>query len=129
MTTETTETAEALYATGHWLLENDRTRDAALVFQAMALTSQKDERAWLGLGACHERSGQLGIAAEVYRVGIEAAAPAVRCRIARGRVLRALGLHELAEEAFASARDAALASTSPDHGPLAVVAEDERSAS
>lgn len=99
---------EALYATGHWLLEQGRHADAAVVFRAMALVVADDERAWLGLGECHERNGQPGIASELYRIGTEVAGPAVRCAIARGRVLRQLGREDLAAEAFAAAYDAAI---------------------
>ncbi len=115
---------EALYATGHWLLERERFSDAAAVFQAMALTSPEDERAWLGLGTCHEGKNQLGIASELYRIGCEIGAPAIRCSIARGRVLRTLGLDDLADELFASAHAAA---TEAGDDAMAHVALTERS--
>ena len=35
---------EALYATGHWLMSQDRCTDAASVFRAMALLAPEDER-------------------------------------------------------------------------------------
>jgi Flp pilus assembly protein TadD len=80
---------EALYATGHWLLSQDRTADAACVFRAMALLASTDERAWLALGACHEALDQPKLALEMYGTGHVLARPSVRCDIARARLLRA----------------------------------------
>ena len=107
---------EALYATGHWLLSSGRHADAGKVFQLMTVTAPEDERGWLGLGAAHEGVGQLRIAAELYRLAPLAGAPNVRCAIARGRALRALGQPEAADaileaatEAAASAGDDAMA--------------------
>jgi hypothetical protein len=103
-----TATVEALYATGHWLLEQNRVRDAAEVFRAMALSAPDDERSWLALGMCHERHAQAGIASELYRIASLVAAPAIRCTIARGRILRSLGHDDLAATAFADAHEAAV---------------------
>jgi Flp pilus assembly protein TadD len=80
---------EALYATGHWLLTQDRVQDGASVFRAMALIAPKDERAWLGLGACHEALDQPKVALHMYATGRILARPAIRCDIARSRLLRA----------------------------------------
>ena len=74
---------EAIYATGHWLLERERIEDAARVFRAMVHAEPRDERGWLGLGTCHERRDQLRIAAELYGTGGAIAEPAVRCRLRR----------------------------------------------
>ena len=103
---------EALYATGHWLLEQSRFADAATVFQLMARAASNDERAWLALGACHEGIGQHGIAAELYTIGTVVAEPSARCKIARGRALRELGRSDDALAAFEGAVD--LASESGD---------------
>ena len=83
-------TVEAIYATGHWLLERDRSEDAAKVFRVMLHAAPGDERGWLGLGECHERIGQLRIALELYGAGSVAAGPSPRCHLARVRTLRAL---------------------------------------
>jgi Flp pilus assembly protein TadD len=79
---------EALYATGHWLLTQDRPADAACVFRAMALLAPQDERSWLALGACHEALGQSERALQMYGTGRVLARPSVRCDIARSRLLR-----------------------------------------
>lgn len=99
---------EALYATGHWLFTSARHADAAKVFRAMTLACPSDERGWLALGACHEAIGQHRIAIELYTVASLAAAPAIRCTIARGRALRSTGRDDDAADAFALARDAAM---------------------
>jgi hypothetical protein len=100
-------TVEAIYATGHWLLERDRSEDAAKVFRVMLHAAPGDERGWLGLGECHERIGQLRIALELYGAGSVAAGPSPRCHLARVRTLRALERDEEAERALdAAARDA-----------------------
>jgi len=90
---------EALYATAHWLLSRERPHDASDVFRAMGFFAPGDERAWLGLGTCHERMGQRSIALEIYGVG-SALARSVRCEIARARALREEGRTEAAEEAL-----------------------------
>jgi tetratricopeptide (TPR) repeat protein len=98
---------EAIYATGHWLLEDGRVADAARVFRAMVHAAPHDERGWLGLGQCHERQGQLRIAAELYGTGGTVAEPPVRCRLARARALAQSGLYEASEEALDAAKKAA----------------------
>ena len=42
---------DTLFATAHWLLSEERPRDAACVLRAMVLASPGDERGWLGLVA------------------------------------------------------------------------------
>jgi hypothetical protein len=81
---------ESLYATGHWLLLQKRYYDAARVFRVMALVNPEDERAWLALGSCHEAIEQADLANEIYVLAANVAAPAVRCAIARARLLRLL---------------------------------------
>jgi hypothetical protein len=81
---------EALYATGHWLLGQDRFKDAADVYRAMAKASPEDERGWLGLGQAHEGAGQTIIAREMYLTGVTLAHGG-RCAIALARVLREMG--------------------------------------
>ncbi len=103
MTLTDDEAIEALYAAAHWLLNQARPSDAAQVFRAMTQLRPEDERAWLGLGLCHEEKGQLRIAAELYRLAQAAGAGGPRTAIARGRVLRELGEREEAEACFASA--------------------------
>ncbi len=91
--------ADALYSLGHWLLTVDRTSDAADVLRVLLLASPEDERGWLGLGECHERTDQPRIALELYSAGSVAAAPSVRCQVGRARILRAFGRDDEADEA------------------------------
>jgi Flp pilus assembly protein TadD len=79
---------EALYATGHWLLSQERASDAAGVFRAMALLAPDDERSWLALGAAHEALEQPDLALEMYGTGHVLASPSILCGVARARVLR-----------------------------------------
>ena len=94
---------ERLYAAGFWLLDQHREEEAADVFRTMLQLAPRDERAWLGLGECHLRKGQLEIALELYSMGAVAADPTVRCRAARARALRALGRNDEADEAYREA--------------------------
>jgi len=88
-------TVEAIYAAGHWLLSHERVADAAEVFRVMLKAAPRDERAWLGLGECHERVSQPLIALELYGAGtvvaVTAGVPSVRCFLARARVLSKVG--------------------------------------
>jgi tetratricopeptide (TPR) repeat protein len=117
---------EALYATGHWLMTSKRHADAAEIFRVMTLTKPDDERGWLALGACHEAIGQKLIASELYRIATTVAAPAIRCTIARGRVLRSLEQVDAAIDAFAEAHELAVSNGDDD---LARVAMSEQRAS
>lgn len=116
------QSVEALYATGHWLLGAERFADAAIVFRTMTLAAPDDERAWLALGTCHEGIGQLKIAASLYEIAGAVAAPAIRCTIARARVLRSMGRDDEAQDLLEQARDHALQQS--DEG-LASIAEHE----
>jgi tetratricopeptide (TPR) repeat protein len=88
-------TIEAIYAAGHWLLSRERVADAAEVFRVMLKAAPRDERAWLGLGECHERISQPLIALELYGAGtvvaVAVGAPSVRCFLARARMLSKVG--------------------------------------
>ena len=90
---------EALYATGHWLLGQERFKDAADVFRAMATAEPEDERGWLGLGQAHEGAKQRLIAKEMYVTGVTLAHGG-RCAIALARVLREMGSDADAAEAI-----------------------------
>lgn len=97
---------ETLYATAIWLLDGARVLPAADLFRTMVLAAPADERAWLGLGACHEALGQGDFAIALYEHG-SAAAPGARCHVARARLLRAAG-HLDAADAALDAAEAAL---------------------
>jgi tetratricopeptide (TPR) repeat protein len=98
---------EALYATGHWLLTNDRARDAASVFRGMIVLAPEDERGWLALGACHEALKQTQLALDIYGTSQAMNRSAVRSRLARARVLAGLGRDDEAALAWASAEEIA----------------------
>lgn len=117
---------EALYATGHWLLAQERCADASVVFRALVVAAPTDERGWLALGTCHERIGQLRIAAELFALGSVVAAPGIRCTIALARALRELGHACEADDAFDSAIRLA---KDHDESGLAQLAEIEKVAS
>jgi lipopolysaccharide biosynthesis regulator YciM len=80
---------DALYATGVWLLEEHRARDAMDIFRAMLLSAPNDERGWLGLGTAHEAVGEIEVAVQLYALCARAAHPG-RCDVARARALRSL---------------------------------------
>jgi hypothetical protein len=90
---------EALYATGHWLLSQSRSKDAADVFRAMAQAKPEDERAWLGLGQAHESASHQVIAKEMYVTGVTLARGG-RCAIALARLLREFGHDASAADAI-----------------------------
>ena len=60
---------DSLYSVAYAFLEADRIRDATNAFRVMVRFAPLDERAWLGLGECHERVGELEIASELYGAG------------------------------------------------------------
>jgi uncharacterized protein HemY len=117
--------AEALYATGHLLLGDEKPAHASGVFRAMALLVPTDERAWLGLGACHEAIHQNLIALEMYGTGRMLARAPVRCELARARLLHKLGREDERERALDRARELA-ESPEPE---LVTLVEREREAS
>ncbi len=98
---------EALYATGHWLLSRERVADAAAVFRGMAVLAPDDERPWLALGACHEALKQHQLALEIYGTGQAMSQPGVRSRLARARVLSALGRDDEADDVRVAAEEVA----------------------
>lgn len=93
------EAMEALYSTGHWLLGQERFRDAAEVFRAMATAKPEDERAWLGLGQAHEGAKHTVIANEMYVTGVTLAKSG-RCAVALARLLRDHGKDGEASESI-----------------------------
>jgi len=85
---------EGLYATGHWLLHQERFKDAADVLRAMCIVAPEDERAWIALGMAHEGAEQIEVAREIYAAGCTLAKDNVRCSVALVRVLRKLEHHD-----------------------------------
>lgn len=105
-------TADALYTVGHWLIEQSRHDDAKHVFRTMLALEATDERGWLALGICHEETHELDKAAQLYALGPAACKSGTRCLIALARVQRRLGDDDLAEDTYG--RAARLASESED---------------
>jgi len=117
-------TADALYGAGHWLLEQERHEDAKHVFRTMLVLAASDERGWLALGACHEGTHELEKAAQLYALAALACGTALRCGVARARVLRTLGRNDEAADAYEKAADLA---ADADDGDLAAIVAAERS--
>lgn len=100
----------AVYAAGHWLLQNDRPRDAVDVFRTILLAAPSDERGWLGLAEAHDALGEQTKALELLRLASDATGPRARITLGLARCLRhagedASGLYDLAID-LASNEDA-----------------------
>ncbi len=91
---------DTIYATGFWLLEQERAQDAIHVFRTMLSIAPADERGWLALGECHERLGTPIKASRLYALGTAACGPTVRLLLAGARVGRKLGHDDQATDAY-----------------------------
>jgi tetratricopeptide (TPR) repeat protein len=107
---------EALYTLAYHKLSQQNHHDAACLLRLMLHLAPSDERAWLGLGLCHEREGQLEMASQLYASGVLANRASGRCALACARVLDRRGLddecrdlYEHAVEAFEQSGDDELA--------------------
>jgi Flp pilus assembly protein TadD len=98
---------DALYTGALWMLERERPLDAAHFFRAMLLQTPTDERAWLGLGNCHEQIGQDEEAKELYVTGTVAATRRVKCMIALSRLFRRNNDEDAADRILEEAADLA----------------------
>ncbi|MBX3205877.1 MAG: hypothetical protein KF764_12460 [Labilithrix sp.] len=78
---------ESMYALAFELISVERWCDASDVLRAMLLVTPNDERAWLGLGRCHDALGQREVAVELYTMCLVALPRAVRTRIALASLL------------------------------------------
>lgn len=99
--------AETLYATGFWLLDQQRPSDALHVFRTMLAVAPADERGWLGLGEAHERLEQLDKAVRLYSLGLVTCTTSARLWLASARIATKLGRDEQALLAFDRARELA----------------------
>ena len=116
-----TQTVEALYAVGHWLVGRERHREAISLFRTMLLVDAADERGWLALATCHERLDEPEKAIALCRLASAACdGKAVRCTVARARLHKALGDDDEASEAYSDA--ARVAEMVGDHELAAVIA-------
>lgn len=121
-----TQTLEALYATGHWLIGQGRHRDALPVFRTMLLVDARDERGWLALATCHEALEEPAKAIELCRLASAACeGKGLRCTIARARLHRALGETDEAREVYEEA--ARLADELDEHELAELIAAEARS--
>jgi hypothetical protein len=114
---------EALYAFAYTMLESQRLAEAVSAFRVLVRFAPTDERAWLGLGACHELLDQPEVAVELYGAGaVIAMPPSARCHLALARVARASG------EASVALEHVELAATLVAAGEteLSAIVEDER---
>lgn len=91
---------EALYALAHGKLNRQEHHDAACLLRLMLHLAPSDERAWLGLGLCHEREGQLEMASQLYASGVLASEGSGRCALACARVLDQRGNDAEARELY-----------------------------
>jgi tetratricopeptide (TPR) repeat protein len=104
MMTNAANTLEALYSTAHWLMAQNRYRDAIPVFRTMMVVEPRDERGWLGLGTCHESVGESNQALAIFDLAPHACgAQAIRCTVARARLLRETGALDEARDAYRAA--------------------------
>lgn len=116
---------EAIYSFAHTMLEADRLEPAVKAFRVLVRFAPTDERAWLGLAACHEKLGQDEVAAELYGAGaVVATPPSARCRIALARIARQHGDFTEADEHLEIA--ASLADAAGDTEVLALVRHERR---
>jgi len=91
------------YASAHRAFESGDESKATHLFGVLAMLAPRDERAWLGLALCQERSGRLRAAASLYDLGATLAPTSTRCHLGLARALRELGRVTAAEAAFDAA--------------------------
>jgi tetratricopeptide (TPR) repeat protein len=115
---------EALYATGHALLEQERHAQAAAVFRILLRLCPSDERGWLALGECHVRAGHDDLALELFSAASVALHDAPRCALARFRLLYDAGRTDEADAAHETAVE--MAERSEDQ-ELIAISKSERS--
>jgi hypothetical protein len=78
---------ENLYSFAYTMLQSDQVLAAMKAFRVFVRAAPTDERAWLGLAACHETLQQNDIAAELYGAGaVIAEPPSVRCYLGASRL-------------------------------------------
>ena len=115
------QTLDALYAVGHRLVALDRARDAISLFRTMLLVDARDERGWLALATCHEKLDEPEKAIALCLLASSACDDkAVRCAVARARLLLTLGEAEESRTAYADA--ARMAESLADDEMVALIA-------
>jgi predicted TPR repeat methyltransferase len=91
---------ERLYASAHAALASGDDEAALRGFAALTFAAPRDERGWLGLGVCHERSGELHAAVALYGLGAGLVPTSPWLEVGRGRALHRLGRAAEAQRAF-----------------------------
>lgn len=115
------QTLDALYAVGHRLVAQDRARDAISLFRTMLLVDARDERGWLALATCHEKLDEPEKAIALCLLASSACeGKALRCAVARARLLNAIGEQEESRLAYVDA--ARMAESLADDEMVALIA-------
>ena len=115
--------SEALYSVGHWLISMERFEDGKHLFRSMLRTSPADERPWIALAICHERTSEIEKADRILRLSAQACPRSARVHLARARLFRTRDLREDSERSFELAFRAADAANDDE---LAMAIEAER---
>ncbi len=93
--------AERCYASAFRALEQSDLTHARRLFAILALLEPAQERGWVGLGVCHERTEHLQAAAALYALGNAfTGSSSAWLSLGRARTLRALGRGGEAEAEF-----------------------------
>ncbi len=96
------ELADILYASGHDALVDERRNEALNHFSRLTQVCPRDERGWLGVGACMEQAGDNQRACVAYSFG-SVLAPSLFCHLGQARTLAKLGRRREAERALDAA--------------------------
>jgi Tfp pilus assembly protein PilF len=117
---------DAIYAFAFAMLRSEQLDPAVKAFRVLVRFAPTDERAWLGLAACHEKRGEPDVAEELYGAGaIVASPPSARCHLALARIVRARGEGDLAREHL----ETACGLVDSDDAELVTLLEHERHSS
>jgi hypothetical protein len=112
---------ERCYASAHGAFAAGDDVNAKRLFWMLAILAPRDERAWIGLGACGERRAQWPLAAAMYGMGAACPGGSGWSHFGRGRALKHLGKDLDADRAFDWAE-----SIATDSALLAAIAEERR---
>lgn len=116
---------DTLYALGHHLIERERPADAVHVFRTMMMAAPEDERSWLGLCCCHERTNELATAARLYAMAVTSVPRSFRCALAAARCCRQRDEQDLAEQYYDVAEERAYSASEYE---IATAIAEERAA-
>jgi Flp pilus assembly protein TadD len=97
--------AEQCYASAHLALERGDDVNAKRLFGLLAILAPRDERPWIGLAVCSERSDDWPMAGAMYAVGASLANGSAWALFGRGRALKRMGKRAEARRAFDRAEE------------------------